>query len=419
MNRNSRIFLAIFGRPFLLRLVWPLGLLLFAVSQADATVDWTAVRESLAMLEPWQLSLVITVLFLSWGVSAGRALSAVWRQPVIAFLVRQPMSRREWVRYLAPSLFVAFLPVTAICWLAPQYANPIVHYAGFAALAWPIILGGSYRGRSAAKWIALGAAALATLTFAYAYKPATAYLALMIAVLLIPLSVSAIREQVAGSRQIHSARLASISPVFAIVRRDLLYLRRMQRNGLLGLAFMAALAALMMFALRVNGNAAGGEAFDLACGLLALAVVPVFEILERTKKELGPAFMRLRWPIDHLDRGLALVCLIFVLMGPALITIAATGSTMGPGYLALFMLYGASALTCVGALFSLFLADQVASTGWGMLVLLVHAVLAIALSPLVYGATAAIAIPAGFLLTLRGLRKFTHRMETAIIEPSA
>lgn len=133
----------------------------------------------------------------------------------------------------------------------------------------------------------------------------------------------------------------------------------------------------------------------------------------------GREFMRRRWPIDHLDSGIALVCLIFVLMGPAMITIAAMGSTMGVGYLAFFMLYGASTLTCVAALFSLFLAEHVASLGWGMLVLLVHAVLAIVLPPPVYGATAAIALPAGFLLMLLGLRKFTHRMETEIIERCA
>lgn len=419
LSRNFRFFFVIFGRPFLLRLVWPLGLLLFALLQADAIVDWPGVRESLAAKEPWQVSLVITVLFLSWSFSAGRALRAVWRQPVIAFLVRQPMSRWQWVRHLSLPLFVGFLPVAAVCWLAPQYANPVVHYAGFVGLAWPIILGGSYRGCSGAKWMALGATALATLTFAYAYHPAAAYLALIAAVLLIPLSVDAIREEVIGSRQVHSKRLASVNPVFAILRRDLLYLWRMQRKGLFGLAWLGTLAALMMLALRVNGHAAGGEAFDLACGLLAMAVVPVHQILEHTKKDLGREFMRRRWPVDHLDRAIALVCLIFVLTGPSMIAIAAMGSTMGAGYSALFMVYGASTLTCVAALFSLFLAEHIASMGWGMLLLLVYAVLAIALPPLVYGATAVIAIPGGFLLMLLGLRKFTHRMETVIIERSA
>ncbi|MGH8192919.1 MAG: hypothetical protein ACREQ8_00770 [Woeseiaceae bacterium] len=339
MSRNSRILFAVFGRPFFRRLALPLGLLLLGVSQADATVNWAGLRTHLEKSAAWQVTLLFTILFVSWSITAGRALGAVWRQPVIAFLVRQPMSRWQWVRYLAPSLFVAFLPIAGIWWLAPHHANTIAHYSGFVGLAWPIMLGASYRGRCAAKWIAIGASALAVLIFGYTSHPVVAYVALVTTVFLIPLSVSEIPDQVAASSHITSRRLASARPTFAIVRRDLVYMWRMEQNSLFGLAGLGVVASLMMFALRFNGHVAGREAFVYACGLLSLAVLPTYEILERTKRGLGREFMRRRWPINHRDRGVALLCVMFVLTGPSVIAIGTLGSTMGTVYIILFILW--------------------------------------------------------------------------------
>jgi hypothetical protein len=174
LNLNTRVFFSIIGKPFFRRLILPLGLFLIAVSSLDPITDWTALREQLATRDPWQVTLLFTTLILFWSITAGRALRPVWGQPTIAFLVRQPIGHWYWVRYLLPSLWIAFLPVVGIWWLAPHYAHPVVHYLGFVGLSWTIFLGASFRGLAAVKLIAIGTAAVATLIFGYALQPGVA-----------------------------------------------------------------------------------------------------------------------------------------------------------------------------------------------------------------------------------------------------
>ena len=411
MNLNTRVFFSVIGKPFFRRLILPLGLFLIAVSSFDPIIDWTALREQLATRDPWQVTFIFTVLILFWSITAGRALRPVWKRPTIAFLVRQPIGHWYWVRYLLPSLWIAFLPVVGIWWLAPHYAHPVVHYSGFVGLSWTIILGASFRGLASVKLIAIGTAAVATLIFGYALQRGVAYLAIIVTILLLPIGITGIRDQLVQSRKISPGHLASIWPIIAIVRRDLLCLWRLERKSLFGLVLLGVVAALMMFALRVNGQVTGREAFAFSCGLLSFAFMPTYEILTRLKTRLGPELMRQRWPVNHGDRGVALLCIMCVLTGPNIIALAGLGSTMGLAYGLLFLLFAANTIVGLTALFSRTLVVATPMLGWSLWLLFIHAILAMTLPPWVYGMSAVAIVPLGISIMLKGLHVFTHQTE--------
>ncbi len=415
MNLTTRVFFSTIGKPFFRRLILPLATFLMAVSLLDPNINWTALREQLATRDPWQVTLTFTLLLLFWSITAGLALRPVWSQPTIAFLVRQPIGHWYWVWHLLPSLWIAFLPVVSIWWLAPHYAHPVVHYAGFVGLSWTIMLGASFRGLICIKLIALGTAALALLIFGYAHQPWVAYLAVIVTIALLPMGITGIRGQLALSGNISPSHLTSISPIIAIVRRDILCLWRLERKSLLSLVWPAVLVTLMMFALRMNDHLAGHKAFAFACGFLAFAVMPTYEILTRLKSRLGPELMRQRWPVDHRDRAAALIALMCVLTGPTIIALAILGSTMGPAmnlaYGLLFLLFAANTIVGLTALFSRTLVSPTPMVGWALWLVFIHAILATALPPWVYGVGAVAMLPLGISIMLKGLHMFTHQTE--------
>jgi hypothetical protein len=411
LNLNTRVFFSVIGKPFFRRLILPLGLFLIAVSSLDPNVDWTALREQLATRDPSQVTLIFTMLISFWSITAGRALRPVWSQPTIAFLVRQPIGHWYWIWYLLPSLGIAFLPVVSIWWLAPHYAHPVVHYLGFVGLSWTIILGASFRGLASVKLIAIGTAAVATLIFGYAHQRGVAYLAIIVTILLLPIGITGIRDQLVQSRKISSSHLASIWPIIAIVRRDLLCLWRLERKSLLGLVLPGVVAALMMFALRVNGQVTGREAFVFSCGFLSFAIMPTYEVLTRLKTRLGPELMRQRWPVNHGDRAVALLCIMCVLTGPNIIALAGLGSTMGLAYGLLFLLFAANTMVGLAALFSRTLVVATPMLGWSLWLLFIHAILAMTLPPWVYGTSAVVIVLLGISIMLKGLHMFTHQTE--------
>jgi hypothetical protein len=419
LNLNTRVFFSVIGKPFFRRLILPLGLFLIAVSSFDPIIDWTALREQLATRDPWQVTFIFTVLILFWSITAGRALRPVWKRPTIAFLVRQPIGHWYWVRYLLLSLWIAFLPIVTIWWLAPHYAHPVVHYLGFVGLSWTIILGASFRGLASVKMIAIGTAAVATLIFGYALESGVAYLAIIVTILLLPIGIDGIRDQLVQSRNISPGHLASIWPTIAIVRRDLLCLWRLERKSLFGLVLPGVFVAIMMFALRVNGQVTGREAFDFSCGFLSFAVMPTYEILTRLKSRLGPELMRQRWPVNHGDRAVALIGIMCVLTGPAIIALGGLGSTMGLAYGLLFLLFAASTIIGLTALFSRTLVVASPMLGWGLWLLFIHAILAITLPPWVYGVSVVAIVPLGISIILKGLHMFTHQTELGNLDQFA
>ena len=419
MNLNTRVFFSIVGKPFFRRLILPLGLFLVVVSSLDPITDWTALKERLATRDPWQVTLVFTMLILFWSIIAGRALRPVWNQPTIAFLVRQPIGHWYWVRYLLPTLWIAFLPIVGVWWLAPHYAHPVLHYLGFVGLSWIIFLGASFRGFVSVKLIAIGTAAMAALIFGYALHPGVAYLAIIVTILLLPFSITGIRDQLVQSRKIIPGHLASVWPIIAIVRRDLLCLWRLERKSLFGLVLPGVAIALMMFALRVNGQVTGREAFVFSCGFLSFTVVPTFEVLTRLKTRLGADLMRQRWPVSHNDRGVALLCIMCVLTGPNIIALAGLGSTMGLTYGLLFLLFAANTIVGLTALFSRTLVVATPMLGWALWLLFIHAILAMTLPPWVYATSAVVTVPFGISIMLKGLHRFTHQTELGNLDQFA
>lgn len=392
-------------------MILPLGMFLMAVSSLDPMVDWTVLRARLALRPPSQISFIFTLLFVSWSMAAGRALRPVWRQPAVSFLLRQPVGGWFWIRHLLIALWVVFPPLGVMWWLAPHYVNPAIHYLGFVGLSWSIFLGASFRGFAAFKYIAMGTIAVAALVYGYALYPGTAYLALLVSILLLPLSAGGIRDQLVQSRSTKPRRLRSRWPVIAIVRRDLLCLWRTERKTLLGLLVLGLAAALMMLAARVNGQVAGRSAFLFSCGLFSVSVIPLYELLTRLKSRLGPELFRQRWPVSRNTRGVALLVLAFVLSSPGAIVLVCLGATMGPGYGLLFVLFAATTGVGLTALFSRTLISAVPMLGWSLWLLFIHAILVIGLTPWVYVPIAAIFLSFGVFMTLKGLQMFTHQTE--------
>ena len=191
----------------------------------------------------------------------------------------------------------------------------------------------------------------------------------------------------------------------------MLCLWRLERKSLFSLVLPAVVVALMMFAIRVNAQVADRQAFVFACTFLAFAVMPTYEILTRLKTRLGPELMRQRWPVDHGDRAAALIALMCVLTGPTIIALAMLGSTMGLAYGMLFLLFAANTIVGLTALFSSTLVSPTPMLGWGLWLVFIHAILAIALPPWVYGVGAVAMLPLGISIMLKGLQMFTHQTE--------
>jgi len=167
----------------------------------------------------------------------------------------------------------------------------------------------------------------------------------------------------------------------------------------------------MMFALRVNGQVTGRWAFFYAAGFLSLAVIPTYDLLTRLKTRLGPELMRQRWPVNHGDRGVALLCIMCVLTGPIIITLAGLGSTMGLAYELLFLSFAANTVIGLTALFSRTLVMATPMLGWALWLIFIHAILAMTLPPWLYGMSAALTVPFGISIMLKGLHMFTYQTE--------
>ncbi len=420
MNRSTqRVFYHVVGRPFLRGLVLPSFLALLLVAFADAITDWTALRQQVEALTPWGKTAMFGVLFLVWSLAGGHALRPIWRLPMIAFLVRQPLTRWQWVAGLLPSLGIAFVPVIAIWWLAPHYANSVIHYLGFVGLAWPIILGASYQTPSSIFVTGAGTISLSILVLAYCYYPFVAYVALLVTIVQLPASVALIPRQITQINKQNSAHLSSTGVIAALVRRDLRCLRRVEWRSLVTLVLFSAGAPLMMLAFRVNGAMEGREAFLTACVLFSLAASTIYESLEKMKVRLGKEIMRHRWPVTYSQRGWALIRLIAVLVGPSAVLVGLSGSTMGGYNLLLFFLFVIVTITLCVALFSRLLGVTSTSIGLYLLLITLHGGMVFLLPAWGYAIVAIPAVFINFRLMTSGLRKFSINIERTTLDQLA
>ena len=409
--RNQRIFFRILGRPYLRTLVVPLFSILLLVTMADATTDWAALRAALESAASWRTAALLTGLILGWSFAAGRAFAPVWRQPVIAFLVRQPLHHLQWVAFLSPSVALGLIPVAGIAWLAPRHVNGIVHYFDYLVLAWPIVLGASYLGRDALLIVSASALLLFGATLAALYYPAAAYAVPFAALAQMSLAVTPVRRQVARVNKRLQGSLAGSGIVATLVRRDLRYLLRQQRKKLSALALYAIVCALLMLAFRINGAQRGSDALLSACIVFTIAASPAYEILEAMKKALGKELMRRRWPVSILQRSLALISLVAALAGPGAVLILLAGSVMGPAHALVYVLFVACFIAFTTALFGNLLIMRRSANGLYLLLITLHMVAFLVLPEWVYALLAIAILPPALLATIRGLNRFTSTTE--------
>ncbi len=416
---TQRIFYHVVGRPFLRGLVLPCFMVIFFIAAADASIDWEALRQQVMLLPPWMITALFAGLFLGWSVAAGLVLRPIWRQPMIAFLVRQPLTRWQWVAGLLPSLGVAFVPVLTIWWLAPQYANSVIHYLGFVGLAWPIILGVSFSGSSSIIVAGGGLTSLAVLVFAYSAFPFAAYAALLVTLVQLPLSVAFIPRQISRVHNQKSGQLSGTGVVVALIRRDLRCLLRLEWKSFTGLAFFGTVSPLMMLAIRSNETMDGREAFFAGCILFSFVALTIYESLEKLKTHLGKEFIRLRWPVTFTQRGTALIGLVALLVVPSGVLIGLFGSMMGATNLVYYFLFIAVTITVCAALLSRLLDVQVTANGFFWTIIVAHGVLVFSLSGWRYAIFAIPAIFINFLLITSGLRRFAINGERSVLDQPA
>lgn len=402
----QRILYETVGRPFLRRLIPAFtGILLFALL-ADAVFDWNALRAEIAGSGFAARTALFTSAFVAWGVPAGRALAPAWQLPAMAFLVRQPISRWRLLGGLAPSLAIAFVPVAMIWYLAPDHGHPLAHQIGFVAMACPLMIGFAFRPRDASLVVSAAVAVLAAMLTMYWQWPWVAWISAAATILLSGWSVALIPRQLGTSSRRAIRRLTASGPVPAIIRRDLRCLLRTERGGLLELAAISAGAAAMMLALRVNGDAAGREAFAGACILMSLPAAVACDSLEKLRIRLGSEFLRLRWPVTIRQRVWALLGLLAVLMTPAAMSIALLATSMGPGYLLLFTLFLALTVAGCAVLSTAFLGSSRSAAPVFQLALTLHAALALASAGPAYAAAAVILLAPGYWLICSNLSRF-------------
>jgi hypothetical protein len=416
---TQRVFYDVVGRPFLRGMMLPLLVFVLAVAVLDANVDWVTLRRDVANLAPWQQTVAFTALIVAWSWPAGRALRPAWRNPTIAFLVRQPIRRVQWAAGLLPSLLIAFVPVAAIWWLFPQRTSAIAHYAAFIGLGWPLILGASYEGIRGIALMAAGTLTLAAMVYAYCHAAWAAYLALVVTLVQLPLSTAWLPRQVTRVHERIAGHISGSGVIATLLRRDLRCAFRSGLRPFVNLVVLGSGGAAMMLAFRVNGGAEEREAFLIACALFSIGAAPAYEILERMKAALGPEIMRRRWPVTHRQRSLALAGVVATFVGPSAVLVALAGSTMGGGHMVLFASFVATTAVICSTIFSLLLSPTRSAIGVCYLAMLVHSVIAIALPAWGYAIFAAAALPAGFLATARAFSAFTARAQRMRVEPAA
>lgn len=408
---TQRVFYDVVGRPFLRGMTLPLLVFVLCVTFLDASADWAESRRVIANLSPWQQAIVFSVLIGGWSVQAGRALRPAWRNRTVAFLVRQPIGRIRWAVGLLPSLSIAFVPVAAIWWLAPHRAGAVVHHLAFVGLAWPLILGASYRGARGFVLMAAATLSLAVMVYVYAYAAWWAYLAMLVSVVQLPLGTAWIPRQVAPAHERVTGRLAGSGAIVTLLRRDLRCAFRSGLKPFLNLAVLGFVAAAMMFAFRVNGGVEGREALLAACVLFSIGAAPAYEILERMKSLLGEEVMRRRWPVTFAQRSVALLGLVATLVVPCGLLVAVAGSTMGGAHVASFALFVAVTVTLCAAIYAALLARTRSAVGLYYLALLVHGVIMLALPGWGYAMFAAVVLFVGFVTTANAFAAFAGRMQ--------
>jgi len=405
----QRVFTEIIGKPLLRSLIFPYFLFMLAVSAADASTNWEALRLQVSTLPPPVRTFVFVGLISGWCLVAGRALRPVWRDKTIPFLVRQPIGSWEMSARLLPSLVVALIPVVAIWWLASYGTNPVTHYLGFVGLALPIILGASF---TSVGVLCVGVLALALLVWAYSYTGYAAYLGMVATPVLYRSAASFIRSTLTAHRSPAPREMSSASVIRVLVRRDWQSIARSRRQTLLELIVGNLLITLLMLGFRINAADSGRDLLLIACILFLIAALPAYRNLEIAKARLGSQILCLAWPVTCFERAVALIVLTALLAAPSAIPLALLGSHMGLLNWVVFGVFVFSSVIFTATLFSRTLLRSASSVGLYLNLLLFHGVLISLLSPWEYLLLAAAGIGGSLHWMTSALKRFATQTGT-------
>jgi hypothetical protein len=332
------------------------------------------------------------------------------------FLCRQPLGAWRLAGLLIPSVGIGLVPVVGLAWLAPHYAQAVLHYAAFAALGLPLLLASSFTGRGRAVAVALTALGLFGFYLAYCFVPLSAVAAVALAATLTRFTVRECLRQIVHVERPVYAKLTAPNVIATLMRRDLRCLFRCHGKNLVGLGLTSALSALMTLAFRINGEQQGHELLLSAALFLTIALYGLYEILEALKASLGKELARRRWPITAGQRAWSLLGLLAVLAGPAAVLIALAGSRMGVAGSIVYVVFALVHISVTGALFSMRLLARESANGFYLLLVTGHVIVLLALSPGWYLALGLVWLPLGFRLMTRGLERFTSTTERISIE---
>jgi len=320
---------------------------LLALSQLDAVVNWPLTKQRISVLPEWQIALMFTGVLMLWGFMAGAALKPAWHQPVVRFLLRQPITAKRWCFLLFPALLPALPPIFALWWLAPQHTLGLIHYGSVLLVPFPVMLTISFGGYRALALSVIYGLLVALLLYTYQYFSWSVLLIPLLALYCMPKSFALLKGLQGVALVSHdTGSLTASMPWLAVFKRDLHCLWVIERKSLLGLMQLALVLSLMMFALRVNGEVSGSGALMSAAILFALFSAAAYGVLDQLVKQLDLNLVRIQWPLSMRHRVFALFALMAVFIGPVWFALALLGSRMG-GFLMLLFLLQAICIICL------------------------------------------------------------------------
>ncbi|MEM6928028.1 MAG: hypothetical protein AAF602_13940, partial [Myxococcota bacterium] len=301
--------------------------LLMAVVQLDAIVDWSATWSIVAETPVWWRGLALAALVAGQGLGERRVVRRLWLEPH-GLLLRQPLGP---VDLGAPALLLLGLVVT-----------PLAAIGGLATGSWvTTVVWGLLGALGVAAWagprsalglpvtlLVGGAATVAELHGALAGLVVGAALVLGIPALGHASRRWAVEASEAPGIQLPQPR----SPILALLHRDLLILGREGPRHLLGPLSLGAALAVVVGLMRRNN--AEPEGLVAGAGLvgLGLASWSAHGAVTAVVHRLGAAFDPPHWPLRARVRVAALIGLSAGLIAPSW-AVAAVGGlpVLGPG----------------------------------------------------------------------------------------
>lgn len=294
----------------------------FIALQLDAIVDWGAThRELMALPLHERIGWVMAVVTLAaWD--ADTPIRQTVLAPRLAWLWRSAHRPRHAGAAILVLCLLAMLPLAAAATLLPLHGQ-------VAVWVWSAVLSAAWTHREP-RVLAL---ALLGLVAGLALGPVGLVGIAALPWTLAPLGRAADAQRIAGGRRTTSARRAW-GPSTALMRLDLLTLRRLAPGAVLFALLAGPSAALAQTAARVNGPYVGWYGTRVGVVILALAAVFSMHSAVAIARGLGSNFDRSRWPVSTRHRAWCFVGSLVVLLSPTLFGVLGGGAgPWGPVHL--------------------------------------------------------------------------------------